>query len=203
MEIFIDKVKVDADIEKTDDLDTIIKEVENFIKETGKVIISINIDGRALEDVDNVTINEVKKIEFETQIPQVLLLESFQEMNNYIYKLKDGIQNIVNLLAIEEESEAFTIIVQLTNGLEWIDNVFSSVKEILGIEFKKIEFDELIESFQNIVESIVESIEDRDYVLLSDILEYELLDMLEDIEKKLPILYDEILEDGKNKYMKS
>lgn len=203
MEIFIDGMKVDANIENTDNLDAIIREVENFIKDTGKIIISINIDGKPLENIEIETIKGIKKIEFKTQIPQILLLESFQEMNNYIYKLKDGISNIVNLLASEQEQEAFNMIVQLTNGLEWINNVFASVKEISNIDFEEVEFDEMIESFQNILESIVDSIEDKDYVLLSDILEYELSEIIEKIEKNLPILYNEILEDGKNKYMKS
>jgi hypothetical protein len=53
MEIFLDNQKLDIQIEIADTIDTIVKSVEEFAKNCGKVVVEIKIDGNDIGNVEN------------------------------------------------------------------------------------------------------------------------------------------------------
>ena len=89
------------------------------------------------------------------------------------------------------------------NGLEWVYNILCSIENISSINYGDIGFQKLFDRFQDILKDILESLEDKDDMLLADLMEYEIPDSIEEIKEYLPKIYDYILEEEKKLSTKS
>jgi len=194
MNIFIDNEKIDITLEKEDTLKSVLSHLENFVFEKGRVISEWIIDGKSFYTID-INLEKAENIEIITKTPRIVFLESLQEMNTYIEKFQIGIEHIVDYLSQDNEREAMKLIVDGISGLEWIYNVFFSLKSVSEINFEEIGFDSVFEKFQQLVEELVESLEMKDNIMLSDLLEYEVSEILNEIKDYLPDIYDYVMEE--------
>lgn len=87
----------------------------------------------------------------------------------YIEKVPQGLQQIVNLLASNELEKAFMSIADLAEGLDYL----LKVEQALGQ--KNFTINSRITEVISIYNEINECLENEDYVLLKDLVEYELV----------------------------
>lgn len=105
--------------------------------------------------------------------------EAIITCNEYIDKLrKDGILKLINDVQGGNEEEALTLIPLIADGLQWIIEVVEKTK---NVQIEKINIDGLLENF----EEINTALENNDYILMSDIFEFEVLEELNNIQKLL------------------
>ncbi|HBA02686.1 MAG TPA: hypothetical protein DCW51_01170 [Clostridium sp.] len=99
--------------------------------------------------------------------------ETLKTANEYMNNLISGVKYSVELLYGGNETEGFSMIPSICEGIQWITQVLvltgNKNKDLVDILFKKLE--EIVESFEN-----------KDYILVADLLNYELLQVLEDIK---------------------
>jgi len=99
--------------------------------------------------------------------------ETLKTANEYMNNLISGVKHSVELLYGGNETEGFSMIPSICEGIQWITQVLvltgNKNKDLVDILFKKLE--EIVESFEN-----------KDYILVADLLNYELLQVLEDIK---------------------
>lgn len=96
------------------------------------------------------------------KIEQIEILETASE---YLIRLNNAIPSIVGNFRTGNEAKAYTDVAILSEGLQWINDVFkltSDVHNINVISIKEIYFE------------FIEALENNDSVLLADLLEYEL-----------------------------
>jgi len=204
MNIFLDNNKIDITLEANDKLKTIIESMERFAVEQGRIISEISIDGKSYYEPDiDIPISQISNIEVYTKTPRLVFLETMQEMNSYFEKFELGIGKIVDLLAQDKSKEAMHLILDAITGLEWIYNAFSSLQSISDIDFEDIGFNNVFERYQQLLEEILDCLEMKDNIMLSDLLEYEMIEVLEEIKEFLPIIYDYVLDEEKNSILKS
>ncbi|ARC85327.1 hypothetical protein U732_1470 [Clostridium argentinense CDC 2741] len=99
--------------------------------------------------------------------------------NEYIDKLKkDGILKLINSIQGGNEEEALTLIPLIADGLQWIIEVVEKTKDI---QIEKINTDKLLENLGEINTAL----ENEDYILMSDIFEFEILEELNSIQRLL------------------
>jgi len=104
-----------------------------------------------------------------------LKIETLEMANEYMNNLFSGVKNSVELLYGGNESEGFSLIPSICEGIHWITEVLALTKNenedlaLVNILYEKLE--EIIESFEN-----------KDYILVADLLNYELLSVLQDIQ---------------------
>lgn len=101
-------------------------------------------------------------------------IEILMTADEYLYKLKNGINVASTYMQEEKEKEAFSIIVEIIDGLGWITEVIRLTKDVVGL---KIDLSELNE----FLEEIVEALENEDFILVGDLFNYEILPILETI----------------------
>ena len=195
MDIYIDHIKLDFELEKTDTLDSVIESVDTFVKSGGKVVGEIVVDGKELEDLLNVSIESITIVEFTTKSARVILMESFKEMEIYIERLKEGIENILAYLEDGNSGEAMGILYDAVNGLEWIYDILSYGETISTALKEKEDYMSLYSNFSDALEAIVSSIESSDYIMLSDILEFELQEILEELFKGIEEYYTLLMQE--------
>lgn len=200
MEIFLDNQKLDIQIEIADTIDTIVKSVEEFAKNCGRVVVEIKIDGNDIGNVENKSIEMIEEIEFFTKSGRIIALEALQEMNNYLERLKNGSVNLAAKINRGENAEVSQMTLVAIDGLEWIYNIFYSIEGISGIDYKEMGFSKIFDRYQDILKEILESLEDKDEMLLADLMEYEVPDIIEELREYIPKIYEFLLEEEKREF---
>lgn len=104
--------------------------------------------------------------------------EALRTVNEYIYKLKDGIKNISDLIQEGREEESFSLVAQVADGLQWVDEAFNATKDYHNKELN-------LEKINEFIEEIAEALENEDYILVSDLFAYEILPIIEDIQENI------------------
>lgn len=204
MNVYIDNQKIDVQLEEKDSLDTVIKTVENFLKNGGRVIVEIRVDGQDMGDIESKEIASIEEVEFFTKSARIIALEAIQEMNEYMERLKSGVIVLVEEINNGDDQQKISkITLDAINGLEWIYNIFDSIENVSGINYGEIGFQKPFDKFQDILRDILESLEDKDSMLLADLMEYEIPDIIDEIREYLPKIYEYLLEEEKRESIKS
>ena len=197
MNIYIDNSKLDFQIEIDDTLDTIVKSVEEFAKNNGRVVVEVKVDGKDLGELENKGIATIEDIEFFTKSGRIIALEAIQEMNAYIERLKNGSKQLVDEINNGDGGKISQMTLDAIDGLEWIYNILYSIENISTINYTEIGFQKTFDKYQDIIMDILESLEDKDEMLLADLMEYEIPDIVEEIKEFLPKIYEFLLEEEK------
>ena len=105
-------------------------------------------------------------------------IEVLGSANEYLFNLKSGINTVVKLINEEKESEGLRIIPDVADGIAWILDVTRLTKDIIG----EVEGFSGIDDF---LSEIVEALENEDYILVSDLFNYEILPILENLHQSI------------------
>ena len=107
-------------------------------------------------------------------------IEILKTTSEYLVNLKGGIENLVVLMNEEKEQQACGIIPEIADGVGWVLNVTNLTSDILGEV-------ENLDEINNFLTEIVEALENEDYILVSDLFNYEILPILENLHEVIKI----------------
>lgn len=107
-------------------------------------------------------------------------INSLKTAYEYIDSLKGGINLAVENFQNNNRKEAIDVVIQLAEGLEWLISVLTLTKDV---QKEQIDINNILENINNINEAF----ENEDYILISDILEYEVLPVLEEYKKSISV----------------
>ncbi|WCN38139.1 hypothetical protein [Aneurinibacillus uraniidurans] len=110
----------------------------------------------------------------EQQINKIEVLETAQE---YMVKLCQGIETAGEYLMAGNEGEALNYVVQIIEGLQWLLEVIVLTQDA---QKESIDITEMLAYFHEAREAL----ENQDYILLSDLLSYEVAPILEGWQQK-------------------
>ncbi len=108
------------------------------------------------------------------------LSELLEDMKNYLYKVEQGCQELLINLHVIDKSESLNTLVQVMEGLGYYEKLLKSAAVLLNIDFSEILYQEtsaalLFDQLREIFANIYQAVENEDYSLLSDNIEYDLL----------------------------
>lgn len=95
---------------------------------------------------------------------------------DYIEKLKLGILDAAELFQNYEENKGATLLEGIANGIEWLSDALLVINKLNNEEISQI---------NSKLSEIITALENQDYILTGDLLQYELLPILEEISEKL------------------
>lgn len=107
-------------------------------------------------------------------------LEVLNTAKEYIEKLISGINEVVGYIQSGKEKQAIEMIPLIAEGIGYIIDVI----EVLNIEIDK---DKTIGNLNGQLGEIVDGIENNDYILIADILNYEIVPIMDKIKIVLNI----------------
>ncbi|NYC70933.1 alkyl sulfatase BDS1-like metallo-beta-lactamase superfamily hydrolase [Clostridium beijerinckii] len=108
-------------------------------------------------------------------------MEVLQSADQYLYKLKSGVLELVKLMQEEKEQEAILIIPEIADGIDWITKVIDLTKDVQKEHIN-------LENINEHLETIIEALENQDYILVSDIFNYEIIPILDKIHDEIKII---------------
>lgn len=109
-----------------------------------------------------------------------LKMQTLRESREYLDRLILGIEEVSKVIQEGNEILGIKKIIPIFDGIEYISNAITLTK---GIQKDKIELDDLNEQLNEILEAF----ENEDYILIGDLLSYELLPVMESIKEKVDL----------------
>ena len=176
-------------------LGDIFDQVHKKCEADGEIISHLLIDDKeaALDSMAarKTSTADVKSLEIETATLAEILERNILNAQNYLQKLLPGIEKTAEIFRSGNEQEANQLFLQIIDGMDW----FSQVMEIV-IQVKQFEPDRPIyngkslkdqkNQFADLTRQMLEANKNKDWVLLADLLEYELLPYYQEWNDFLP-----------------
>ena len=106
--------------------------------------------------------------------------EALQTADEYLDKLKNGINKAINLIEEGNESRGCNYIADIAEGIDWVVKVVILTSDI---QKEKIDYNSINEKLSEVVEAL----ENEDYILLGDLFKYEILPLLDTIHKQIKV----------------
>lgn len=106
------------------------------------------------------------------------MIEVLKTTDEYLTKLENAILNIIGKIESGNEMEGIKDIALVADGIGWVLDAVNSTKPV---QKQEIEFEDINE----FISEIIESVENEDYVLTGDLLNYEILPILQRIHSNI------------------
>lgn len=160
----------------------------------GKVILSIKIDGKEFSldssEIRQAQLSEIKTLELEVSTLSGIIDKNIENADDYLKRLIPGIQKAAELFRMGNEQEANQFFINIIDGMDWFTQVLDIIfaaKEMSPttiIDGKSIQDRQT--NFVGFTQQMVEANKNKDWVLLADLLEYEILPYYKEWSNFLP-----------------
>ena len=98
-------------------------------------------------------------------------LQILKDAKEYIDRLNEGILIIIDNIRGGKLNKAYQLFIQVIEGLEWLCDIITLTQDVQEDKMK-------VEDIKELSLEMIEAMENKDNVLLADLLEYELIDRL-------------------------
>lgn len=102
-------------------------------------------------------------------------MEALKTADEYIDKLRNGINELVHFISEGKEEKAMEYIPLLSDGMLWVLQVLELTEDV---HEKNIDINHINEKLNEVVEAV----ENEDYILIGDLFKYEILSILDEIQ---------------------
>ncbi len=169
-----------------------IKEVVDHLfdneMENESVLISLEIDGENIPfednaEINNRTIQEFDKVNFQTQTSTELAFDAIDSCNDYIDVLTEKIKLMSDSYQQGKAEEANALFVEMIDILDLYVQLFSRIHLTLKRNIKdpldqSKDIQKLDIHLLSVLKALIPAKEKGDIIMLCDLLEYELIDNL-------------------------
>ncbi|MDK2901911.1 MAG: hypothetical protein PWR14_815 [Thermosediminibacterales bacterium] len=158
------------------DLNEILKKIEENLKRFNKLYKEIKINGMSIDEFVNKSENiEVSILEITSTTREEIIAESIETAKDYLPKLRDGLHEVLRLFHEGKDQEAISLFISAVDGLEWFNSFLNGMQLTdLEVNSKKIT------DYQQMMKGLLDAWEMQDFLLVSDIIEYELIPLIEE-----------------------
>ena len=194
MKVYIENQILEYENQKNQ-IDIILKKINEVIENSSKILSHMVIDNIEIyEDyysyfLDN--INVIKKVE--------VILHTYKELVNdilvstweYIQRILSKVEELANNFYKSPDNSDWKDLNDFIGGLSWIIITFTTIdqnsklKDVVSSYEDWNLYAQEVFSLQEIFPDFEEALSNNDYILIADILSYEILPMLNQIAEKL------------------
>lgn len=200
MQIIVEGQSIDIDLPRENvELREVVEEVETFLLSVGKVPVALNIDGHELSQTelearekDPLSGNEVIHFGVKTVFDFVLEhVEGASQANQELLKH-------IPIFAEEiHQTEKTVDPVNLINEINHFFDFWYRMQQLLPHFFQEVHFSdktlqEILDSIRQVLQEAKDAMERDDFVLAGDLLTYEVVPLIENVDGGLPFLIERI-----------
>lgn len=196
MKIFINGVEETQTYSGTTVAEVLDKVIQDKVF-GGTFISALKLDNKIV-DIDSdktrqTPIVDVNSLEIEVSSLGSLVIKNIANAEDYLKKLIPGIQQASELFHSGNEQEANKFFLNIVDGIEWFSQVIDAVLNVIGENSASLRFNKksILDRKQLLLDLITQMLnanKNKDWVLLADLLEYEILPYYKEWELILPEL---------------
>ena len=163
------------------------------LAQQGNVIRSIQIDGKESSLDSSATqktlLLEIGTLEIEISTLLEIVNKNLENAESYLIRLIPGIEKSVELFRTGNEQEANQFFINIIDGIDWLSQVLDmilaakSISPAMVFDGKSIQ--DRRATLVDFTQQMVEANKNQDWVLLADLLEYEILPYYQELSNLL------------------
>ena len=168
-----------------------LEEVMNAIVKSrqNSYIRRIWLDGQEVssdsQDTLKTLTTSVELLELELAELQDLLANNLTNAKDYLVKLIPGFQKAADLFRMGNEQEANQYYLQVLDGIEWFSQVVIIIVSTQKNKSEEKSLEERQKKLTDLMSQMLEANQNQDWVLMADLMEYEMIPFYKDWEELL------------------
>ena len=160
----------------------------------GNVVRSIKLNGHESSPDSkvnrNMRLSEIETLEIEVTNLSDIVDKNIENADAYLMKLIPGIEKSVELFRMGNEQEANQFFINIIDGVDWLSQVLDMILEAKAISpdavFDGKSIQERRDNLITFTQQMVDANKNKDWVLLADLLEYEILPYYQEWSNLIP-----------------
>ena len=130
-------------------------------------------------------VSSIELLELELADLKDLMANNLGNAKEYLEKLIPGFQKAADLFRMGNEQEAHKFYLQILDGIDWISQVVQTVVNSRNKELEGQDLKDRQERLTGLMTQMLEANQNQDWVLLADLLEYEMIPFYENWQEAL------------------
>ncbi|MFA6451371.1 MAG: hypothetical protein WCX65_17995 [bacterium] len=204
MKILIDGIQPEWTFDEELTLGDLIIEVnERLLIDRKRVVVGLKIDDDSLDEKlkrltpDQVTLDQIKQVSFETQLFQLNLAEEIVNAEKSLQSIKESINEIIGHFLAERLDVAMNMLKDDIDKLIWVFNLLMQASVIGAINIEDIvcgesNLKDFMGRFNSTLQELSQAMENNDTTLINDFLEYELEPAIGEFKSVMPRIREAI-----------
>ncbi len=144
-----------------------------------------DITGKSWDDFRQLSAAEISRLEVETGELSRLTTETLVSLDDFICSLIDELNHTAEQFRLGDEIEGNETYSRVIDGIQLVAHTTAMIQHSLGIDTGKPTLDgrsiaELLGNLEPIIQDMLSAQQDRDWILLADLIEYELIPHFEE-----------------------
>jgi hypothetical protein len=160
----------------------------------GNVVRSIKLNGHESSPDSkvnrNMRLSEIETLEIEVTNLSDIVDKNIENADAYLMKLIPGIEKSVELFRMGNEQEANQFFINIIDGVDWLSQVLDMILEAKAVSpdavFDGKSIQERRDNLITFTQQMVDANKNKDWVLLADLLEYEILPYYQEWSNLIP-----------------
>jgi len=160
----------------------------------GNVVRAVKIDGQESSpdspEAQKTPLSEIVTLEVEISTLSDIINKNIENADAYLIRLIPGIEKSVELFRLGNEQEANKFFINIIDGIDWLSQVLDMILAAKSISpdtvFDGKSIQDRQASLMDLTQQMVDANKNQDWVLLADLLEYEILPNYQEWSNLLP-----------------
>lgn len=163
----------------------VAQEIRLTLQPQGRMLVGLSCDGRPvppaeLDEAMDRSVMCYERLDFQSAVPAVLAREVLGKAKELLAESSPLFEQAGQMLAAGQTPRAMELMGNCFSVWNQVQLSVGKAAELLGVDLSQLKVgdsnaDVLLEEFADQLRQVKDALENRDYVLLSDILQYELL----------------------------
>ena len=167
----------------------LMKQLSKQLTERGTTILGVRIDGLDATGVHEMEVlqlplADIERLELTTGFPEQVAIDTLKTSEEWVSRLIEEVEKCADLLRLGDEVEANASLTRFTDGFQLFSLAMQKIEAVVQRSGKLEELDLMIGKFReritNVLDEIITAQDNQDWIMLADLLEYELMIILED-----------------------
>ena len=124
--------------------------------------------------------SSIELLELELASLQDVLANNLRNAKEYLEKLIPGFQKAADLFRMENEQEANKYYLQILDGVDWFSQVVMTIIKSCGDANGEKDLAKRQQQLTEFISQMLEANQNKDWVLMADLLEYEMVPFYEE-----------------------
>lgn len=167
----------------------IIIQLQSALKENNLVVMEAKVNGiKSSTDLAQIAgLNDIETMALLVGTPGQVITEGLETAISYLPILQSGLVDIAALFQEGREGEGISKFLEAVPGMEWLGQILSGAVLIIDSNILQDSFRSSAAGYGKKLEELLEGWQNRDYVLIADLLEYELAPFIQEL---VPLISD-------------
>lgn len=199
MQVTLNDQSLPVDLSHLRNLEEALMELNEKFIPTGEQLFQVQLNGqffteRYPRESRYITLGEVSTLDLKTVTDSDLARGILGDAAVKVQTLVEALEKGAALFRLAAEDEANYYFAQVLDALRWLLQTGEGACQVLDVDLAKEcspqigDVAEFLKRFQDLLDEMLQVYQEEDYILLADLMEYELLPMVQEWQKILSLL---------------